>query len=69
MAAIGFGQLHIPQNGPHDVVEVVGNAASHGAQSLHFVGFTQLHLQLTALRFSTFVAGEVARKDGGHFTV
>ena len=44
VAAIGLGQLDVTENGTNDVVEVVGNAASHGAQRLHLVGFAQLQL-------------------------
>ena len=35
---VGLGQLHIAQNGAHDIVEVVRYAARHGAHGLHFVG-------------------------------
>ena len=64
-AAIGLGQLHITQDCAHDVVEVVGNPAGHGAYGLHLVGFAQLGFQRIALGFGAIAAGQVARKDGG----
>ena len=64
-AAVGLGQLHIAQDGAHDVVEVVGNAAGHGAQGLHLVRFAQLVFQLVALGLGLLAAGEVAREHGG----
>ena len=63
--AVGLGQFHIAQNGTHDVVEVVGNAASHGAHRLHFVGLAQLRFQRVALGISALAAGQVAGKNRG----
>ena len=61
---IGLGQLDVAQNGAQDVVEVVCNAARHGANGLHLVRFAQLRFQLVAPLLGFFAPGQVARKHG-----
>jgi hypothetical protein len=63
--AVGLGQFHVAEDGAHDVVEVVGNAAGHGAQGLHLVRLAQLVFKFVALGLGLLAAGEVAREHGG----
>ena len=48
-------------DGAQNVVEIVGNAACHGADGLHFLGFTKLGFQHIALGFNAFACGQIKK--------
>ncbi len=62
--AVVPGQFRIAEDGPEDVVEIVGDAAGQGADGLHFLGLLQLRLEFFPFVFSLLALGDVG-KDAG----
>ena len=63
-AGVLLGQFHIAQNRADDVVEIMCNAAGHGADGLHFLRLPQLRLKRRAVRFHFFACRQVVGKQG-----
>ena len=64
-----LGKRGVTQNGANDVVEVMCDAACHGAHSLHLVRFPQLRFQGVAVRLDLLAGAEIARKHRGGIAV
>ena len=68
-AGVLLGKRCVTQNGANDVVEVMRDAACHGAHSLHLVRFPQLRFQGVAVRLDLLAGAEIARKHSGGIAV